>query len=414
MEFDVTLKGFFVCENDFTFSKSVKSYGKFFITNRGVCVQESVCEKLEGFAECEELKENGYYSKVVLKGADKNNFDFKFLTGLKKTENSKEEFIISDLGDEFNLPKYTCTQTQCDFNTSGKIDFYQMKRYGMLLIKDNDVAIFLRSQNVVIFKDVDLDNFQFEYLGEKYLKVQNQVYYNNDRIFVESETFQYLGGKYSKDKNNVYYKNEIITADPETFIYEKGRGKAIGKGRDKNGTWIKGALKESDKRCPTKKEIQELYAEAEKLNQLVVADAIYRNNEFSINFGKYGFDEKINKIEFGPYIPMGPPCWSRILYRKYDLITTQNRTKDEILVEIKALEDQSNEIDIFKLKEVLNVNDVDIVISESWGPMPTYSLTVEIVGNDHNYVIANNFLVYDEKEDYKFIRQVVDSIKLIN
>ena len=59
---------------------------------------------------------------------------------------------------------------------------------------------------------------------------------------IDVNTFQYLGGKYSKDKSNVYYKDKIILADPETFNYKKGGGKTVGKGMDRNGTWITGVL----------------------------------------------------------------------------------------------------------------------------------------------------------------------------
>ncbi len=60
---------------------------------------------------------------------------------------------------------------------------------------------------------------------------------------VDEETFQYLGGKYSKDKNYVYYKDRIIDADPATFIYKKGRGKTVGRGHDKYGSWVIGKMK---------------------------------------------------------------------------------------------------------------------------------------------------------------------------
>ncbi len=82
-----------------------------------------------------------------------------------------------------------------------------------------------------IFKE---DNYAIFLANKKYYKIEN----------IDPDTFQYLGGKYSKDKNHVYYKNEIIEVDLETFIYERGNGKAIGKGRDKNGTWIKGILQD--------------------------------------------------------------------------------------------------------------------------------------------------------------------------
>lgn len=115
--------------------------------------------------------------------------------------------------------------------------------------------------NFRVIKNLDKNNFDFEVLdnsvrgdfisikvnvnNEKYNFVfgRTDIYLILDE-YVDLKDFQYLGGKYSKDKKNVYYKSEIIGADSETFIYERGNGKAIGKGRDKNGTWIKGILQD--------------------------------------------------------------------------------------------------------------------------------------------------------------------------
>ncbi len=111
-----------------------------------------------------------------------------------------------------------------------------------------------------LIEDLNKDDFDINFLEEKSnenyriieLNIKEEKIYIIDFLKlsiddlqnIDPETFQYLNGSYSKDKNNVYYKNEIISADPETFIYEKGKGKATGKGRDKNGTWIKGALQD--------------------------------------------------------------------------------------------------------------------------------------------------------------------------
>ncbi|MCK4635478.1 MAG: DKNYY domain-containing protein [Candidatus Moranbacteria bacterium] len=201
--------------NFLDFSREIKSYGDFKITDKRVYSQKDFCEILEGFIACRNLDGDKQYK--IVKGVNKDNFNFKFITGLKKTENSKEELVISDLDEEFNLPKYTCNRTTCVYNVSGRVDFYKKRNHGILVIKDDNVAIIRHAGGEYLLLTVDNVNF---------------------------ETFQYLGGKYSKDKNNIYYKNESIGADPETFIYEKGKGKAIGKGRDKNRTWIKGVLQE--------------------------------------------------------------------------------------------------------------------------------------------------------------------------
>lgn len=124
---------------------------------------------------------------------------------------------------------------------------------GIVECENLDDSDYGRDNKVV--KNLNKNNFDFENIDARIdrilftFKENNKVVYlNNKKYFeiknVDLKTFQYLGGKYSKDTNNVYYKNEIIPADPETFIYEKGKGKAIGKGRDKNGTWIKGFLKQ--------------------------------------------------------------------------------------------------------------------------------------------------------------------------
>ncbi len=106
----------------------------------------------------------------------------------------------------------------------------------------------LRGKNDELFYKISFNGVNKNYFinlspgwGNNWGDKKRNNYVVND---IDLETFQQLGGKYSKDKNNVYYKNEITGADPETFTYKKGSGKTIGKGKDKNGTWIKGILQE--------------------------------------------------------------------------------------------------------------------------------------------------------------------------
>jgi hypothetical protein len=169
---DLSIKEYRICIE----AKKVKTTSEIYITEKGVCVQQRVCEKFNDIFECENVnnKSVNKYNFRIVKNLNKDNFDFEVLNKPKEIR-------------YFNFIK-----TKINGNEKGFI-------FGT---------------------------------NEIYLKMEN----------VDLPTFQYLGGKYSKDKNHVYYKSEIISADSETFIYEKRTGKVTGRGKDKNGVWIKGVL----------------------------------------------------------------------------------------------------------------------------------------------------------------------------
>lgn len=165
--------------------EKIKYNSDILITERGVCLRQRICNEFD-ILDCEKTDEkikNNLNWKIA-KDLNKNNFDFKTIKDNEDRMNRVDNEII-------------------ELSVGGVFINYAVNEWQAACIKCRYV-------------------------------VGN----------VDPETFKYLGGKYSKDKNKVYYKNEIIGADQETFIYEKGGGKAIGKGRDKDGTWIKGVLQE--------------------------------------------------------------------------------------------------------------------------------------------------------------------------
>jgi hypothetical protein len=172
---NMSYKEYIICEKE----EKIKDSIFVRITNKGVCFRENVCKIVDG-VQCNNFKIGDKYDGglKIVNGLNKDNFDFE----IKK--NDKYTLLLITINNK--------TQTHA----------FGVGRFNATSVLDGSVI-----------KNID------------------------------EETFQYLGGKYSKDKNYVYYKGGIIDADPVTFVYKKGGGKTVGRGHDKYGSWIVGKMK---------------------------------------------------------------------------------------------------------------------------------------------------------------------------
>lgn len=160
--------------------------------------------------------------------------------------------------------------------------------------------------------------------------------------------------------------------------------------------------------CPiSEQEVERMRIKMNELNSTVSEKSKYSGNGISIDFGKYGFTEiDSGNIYFGEWKIFGDVCVNRF-DQKYILGFVDAMPKEDVVSKVKNLEYELKEVvEGLKLKEIVRINNFDVVVWESWAPYPTRSLFFEIPGKIKNYYIEVSGFEKNEK-DYINIMEIL-------
>lgn len=156
--------------------------------------------------------------------------------------------------------------------------------------------------------------------------------------------------------------------------------------------------------------------ELERHNNQMATDRVYSNFQngiASIDLGRYGFIEEDND-----FVRFGERFFSRGIYTSYSLRFVKKKSKNEIVSDVKReeyerdIDGDGNSDEGIALRSVEQINDFDVVISENWGPYPTFQLVFEIPGKNDNILIETSLARISGEDDYEKIIEILETLEL--
>ncbi len=303
------------------------------------------------------------------------------------------------------------------------------------LIKKMDNLYFYYEQKRRFDLEDDFLNFKFRKIGDRSYHVSERICQGDIygctmlmyTTFLENIKIDISIGFYRKATNEqmdeLVSQIKIVDENQETLDiseslrswYEKSDDEKMRSYIDENG-YRRLSEYANNKRleytCISQEEGDLMVRARDEFNKMTTEITKYSNFEkgISLDFGKYGFDEKNGSIYFGPKFLYGGGCGLNES-RSYKLMFTESRTKEEIIGSVKGKE-YDDISDGRKLLEIRKINNFDVVIWKEWGGLPTLSFYFEIPGKGKNYF----FEIIDSKsedEDFEFVLGVIKTIELL-